>query len=153
MDKKEFDMFIDKVIKYFGKKYSYLDPVGDVEQCVIDAVCDSIPKLDFSQPYNSLLSFIEGRIKYYLINMCNEHKKHNRIIERYTQEFVYRQRELDYCLYILLDMVKELCKYDIISVLIGTETAKQCAARHGISVDTVRYHVKKVKKFLRSQLT
>jgi hypothetical protein len=152
MDKKEFDIFIDKVIKYFGKKYFYLDPVGDVEQCVIDAVYDSIPKLDFNQPYNSLLSFIEGRVKYYLANMYNDYKKRNRIIERYTQEFIYKKKEPDYCLYILLDMIKELCKYDIISVLIGTETAKQCANRHGISIETVRYHVKKVKKFLKSQL-
>lgn len=151
MDKKELNDFLDKIIRYFYNKYIHFEIAGDVEQCVVDAIFNSLEKMDFNRPHSSLFTFIEKRLKYYLLNMWNAYKKRCEMIEKYAYE-VNQKNEPDYCLYILMNQVKEMCKYDILPALLGTETAKQCAVRNNISVDTVRYHLKKVKRFLRKQL-
>jgi len=155
MTGKEIEKCLQQFITHFRCKYQYLNKYIDAEQYVIDAICGAYYRADYNKSEKELYMFFDKRIKYHLINGLRRASKDKKLINKYLTIVKYAVLGNDSnSLYIrvLLDDVRQMTKYDVLPVLIGSISIRQLAKINGISTGAMRRWVLKAKKFIKYQL-
>lgn len=150
-----FDRYYD-VLNNFACKY--VDDIAVSEDIVQDVFYNLWEKRESHSDINSLKSYLYSSVK----NKCLNHLQHNKVKEKYlnsekkkqSDEFFLNQILEEEVYQILRDAIKTLPEQtkDVYELSLLGYSNPEIAERLDLSIDSVKSHKKRGKKFLKERL-
>lgn len=101
---------------------------------------------------------LKGYLAYAVKNRCLNHLEHQQVVDKYQQEYLHQNTEEDSTEEYILRVQKSLEKLppkrrQILEMsIVETKSYKEIADSQGISINTVKDHIKKAYAFLRQDI-